>query len=276
MSVNNYPYQKNFELYLHQVPLAQITIDEYSATLIDLFEYLSNFNRGYQRDHRVSELFDRDVQQYMNMLVSERNITNTTYNKVLSHLNIYFKYLFTQDLTQKLPTLTLKGKERKTPASVSVKWLNELPVIIADDRIHIYTRLVMLLISKGYNLKEFLQPGFYHEFEQIQWSPSEQEFINKFKAFIGPIQIRQSSSDIFLKQRFAGDPHITIQGIHKYLKPDEQKIGMQLKPSQLFQSYIVDYILKHPRLSDTELSEHLRLDMVSILYYRKLIHNLEH
>ncbi|MBW1605553.1 phage integrase N-terminal SAM-like domain-containing protein [Lactobacillus sp. Sy-1] len=275
MTVNNYPYQKNFEAYLHQVALAQITIDEYSATLVDLFEYLSNFNAGYQKDHRVSELFDRDIQQYMNMLVDERNITNTTYNKVLSHLNIYFKYLFTQELTQKLPTLNLKGKERKTPASVSVKWLQELPVILADDQVHIYTRLVLLLISKGYNLKEFLQPGFYRAFEQIKWTPDEQAFIDQFQTFIAPIRVRQNSPDIFLKQRFAGDPHITLQGIHKYLKPDEQKIGMQLKPSQLFQSYVVDYILKHPRLSDTDLSETLRLDMVSILYYRKLIHNLD-
>ncbi|MEJ6400658.1 phage integrase N-terminal SAM-like domain-containing protein [Nicoliella lavandulae] len=276
MTTNNYPYQANFETYLKQVALAPITISEYSSTLIDLFEYLSNFNHGYQKDHRVNQLYDRDIQQYMNMLVSERNITNTTYNKVLSHLNIYFKYLFSHDFTQKLPTLNLKGKERQLPSSVSLKWLKELPNIITDDQVHIYTRLVLLLISKGYSIKEFLQPGFYKEFEQIKWQGFEQPFINQFKAFIEPIQVRQSSPDIFLKQRFAGDPHITLAGIHKYLKPDEKKLGMPLKPSQLFQSYVVDYFLKHPDLSDTKLSSNLRLDMVSVLYYHQLIHKMNH
>ncbi|MHA8111151.1 phage integrase N-terminal SAM-like domain-containing protein [Lactobacillaceae bacterium Melli_B4] len=274
MPTNNYPYQAEFINYLKQTDLAPITIREYSSTLIDLFEYLSNFNQGYQQDHRVSQLFDRDIQQYMDMLVNKRNITNTTYNKVLSHLNIYFKYLFSHDFTQKLPTLNLKGRERKPLASVSVKWLQQLPYILADDRVHIYTRLVLLLISKGYNLKEFLQPNFYREFDQIKWSPDEQVFIDKFKNFIGPIQARQSSPDIFLKQRFAGDPHITLPGIHKYLKPDEKKIGMTLKPSQLFQSYVVAYILDHPNLSDTELSTNLRLDMLSILYYHNLIQKI--
>ena len=95
----SYPYQDAFNRTLRQRAMAQATQDEYNATLTDFFKYLENFNPTYQRDHRVNQLQTPDVEQYLAMLVDARKIQNQTYNKVLSHLNVYFKFLFSHSWT---------------------------------------------------------------------------------------------------------------------------------------------------------------------------------
>ncbi|MCL0330496.1 phage integrase N-terminal SAM-like domain-containing protein [Apilactobacillus xinyiensis] len=271
MSTNNYPYQDGFEQYLSIQGLAAITIDEYTATLIDMFEYLSNFNLGYQENHKVSQLLDRDVEQYMQMLVNNRSIQNLTYNKILSHINIYFKFLFTHGFTNNLPTLTLKGKPKPQKIKgLSTKWLSALPEILTDEKVNPYTKLVLLLISKGFSVKEFLKPGFYKLMNKINFSENEKQFLKSFDDFIKPIQLKQNSNDIFLKQRYSDNPILTLPGLHKYLNPSEKLLGIELNPSVLYQSYIINYMVQFGHnLPDDVLSQKLNLDPTSIIYYRK-------
>lgn len=267
---NQYPYQDVFEQYLENEGLAQLTINEYQTVLTDLFSYMSTFNTGYQRDHRVAALFDRDIEQYLAMLINERHVTNGTYNKMLSHINIYFKYLFTHNLISQFPTLTLKGKSKEQLRAPSTKWLYALPEIMANDQLSYYTRLTMLLTNRGYTVKEMLTPGFYTQVAPTSFNDWETLFWAEFTKFITPIQARQHSQDLFLKQRFDGDPHLTVPGLHKYLKPDEKLLGIPLTPTKLYQSMVVNYFLTHDKLSDQELAANLRLDPQSIAYYHQL------
>ena len=108
-------------------------------------------------------------------------------------------------------------------------------------------------------------------FNQITFSDAEKFFINLFNKFIQPIQLKQNSQDIFLKQRLAENPHITSAGLHKYLTPSEQYLGFSLSPSELFTGYVIDFIKKNPDLSDSKLSSQLNLDLSSINYYKGLI-----
>ncbi|TPR13894.1 phage integrase N-terminal SAM-like domain-containing protein [Apilactobacillus timberlakei] len=270
MTTNNYPYQKSFEKNLNINGLAKVTIKEYTSTLIDMFEYLSNFNIGYQKNHHVNQLFDRDIQQYMNMLVEKRQINNSTYNKVLSHINIYFKYLFSHDFSDKLPTLTLKGRDRNKESKINIKWIEQMPNILNDPNVHPYTKMTLLLISKGFKSSEFLKINFYRVFKKINFNSYEKKFINQYNNFIKPIQGKQSSKDIFLKQRIANDPHLTLPGLHKYLKPSEEYLSFSLNPTDLFQGYILNYVIKNPGENEFELSNHLNLDLASVIYYKKL------
>lgn len=267
---NAYPYQEIFERYLNRQELAQPTIAEYRSVLTDLFNFLSNFNASYQVDHRVATLLDRDVEQYLAMLVNQRQVTNGTYNKMLSHINIYFKYLFTHDLITHYPTLTLKGKSHDDLKAPTTKWLHLMPTILANQQLAVYTRFTLLLSSRFYTISEFLTPGFYQQLNPKSFNPSEQTFWQDYQQFIRPLQKRQHSQDLFLKQRLAGDPHLTAAGLHKYLKPDEKLLGFSLTPTRLYQSAILDFLLQHPSLSDQQLSEKLRLDPQSLTYYRQL------
>ena len=267
---NAYPYQDTFEASLEKQELAELTIAEYRSVLTDLFNYLSLFNEGYQRDHRVDAIFDRDVEGYLAMVVNERNVTNGTYNKLLSHINIYFKYLFTHQLISQYPTVTLKGKSKDDLQPLSLKWLYALPEILQNDSLSYYSRLVMLLTRHGFTVSEMLTPGFYEQIDPSVFKDEEAVFWQAFLSFIGPIQERQNSKDIFLKQRFSEAPHLTLPALHKYLKPDAAKLGITLSPTKLYQSVIVDALLNAPKLSDSDLIERYRLDPQSIDYYRKL------
>lgn len=268
--VNAYPYQDSFETMLTGQELADLTIAEYRSVLTDLFNYLSLFNVGYQRDHRVDAIFERDVEQYLGMLVTERHVTNGTYNKILSHINIYFKYLFTHQLISQYPTVTLKGKSKEDLQPPSIKWLYALPELLANSDLSYYTRLTMLLAHRGFSVSEMLTPGFYKELEPSAFESYEMAFWQDFQRFIEPIQARQNSKDIFLKQRLSTDPHLTLPGLHKYLKPDEVKLGITLNPTKLYQSAILDFVINHPKMPDSELMTRFRLDPQSIDYYRKL------
>lgn len=267
---NAYPYQEAFDQYLKMQELAPLTITEYHSVLADLFNYLSNFNEGYRRDHRVTTLLDRDVEQYLAMLTNQRQVTPGTYNKMLSHINIYFKYLFTHDLIQHYPTLTLKGRSRETLKTPTTKWLYLMPDILENDELSYYTRLTLLLTRHFYTVTELLTPGFYRQLPSLQLDADEQRFWGAFQQFIEPIQLKQNSKDIFLKQRLAGDPHLTSAGLHKYLKPDENLLGMSLAPTQLYQSAVVDYLLTHPTEKTSQLTQILRLDPQSLAYYQQL------
>lgn len=271
---NNYPYQDSFEKNLLSKDLSKVTIDEYNKILAELFNYLSEFNKGYQSDHRVENLFNRDIEAYLNMLLTNRQISSSTYNKILSHINVYFNYLFTHNLNSNLPTIELKGLKKASKEDINVKWINELDSILMNNNVHFYARMTMLLTSKGYKSEEFLQKGFYKQLSSIDFNENELKFKSSFDEFIKPIQEKQSSSDIFLKQRLSEQPNITIQGLHKYLKTSEDVLNISLNPSTLFQSYIVFYIQKNPNLNDIELSTHLNLDLSSINYYKQLAYKL--
>lgn len=267
---NAYPYQEVFERYLNRQELAQPTIAEYRSVLTDLFNFLSNFNAGYQADHRVATLLDRDIEQYLAMLVNQRQVTNGTYNKMLSHINIYFKYLFTHNLITHYPTLMLKGKSHDDLKAPTTKWLHLMPAILANRQLAVYTRLTLLLSSRYYTISEFLTPGFYQQLNTADFKDDERAFWQEYQQFIRPLQERQHSQDLFLKQRLAGDPHLTAASLHKYLKPDEKLLGFALTPTRLYQSAILDYLLQHPNLSDQQLVKKLRLDPQSLNYYRQL------
>jgi len=270
-----YPYQDAFERVLMTRDIATATRDEYTTTLKDFFHYLENFNPTYQRDHRVNQLQTADVEQYLAMLINSRQIQNQTYNKVLSHLNVYFKFLFSHSWTPYLPTLDLKSKDLQESRPVNFRWVDDLDDLLADDRLHVYTRATLLLTAQGYPVQVFLKPGFTAKLTTTDWSPAARNFVAVWQHFVAPLQDRFQCPDWFLKQRAATNPHLTLPGLHKYLRPDEATAGFRLSPSTLYQGYLVHYLRRHPRLSDKEATEILHLEPDSIDYYRKLARHAE-
>jgi len=265
-----YPYQAAFNRLLPARAMAEATRDEYTTTLKDFFHYLENFNPTYQKTHRVRDLQTQDVEQYLSMLLTARQIQNQTYNKVLSHLNIYFKFLFSHRWTPYLPTLDLKSKPKQAPQPVNYRWVDDLTDYLADERLHIYTRLTLLLVSQGYPVQSFLKPGVTEKIDPHNWPATVQPFLKTFRDFIDPLQQRFLCDDWFLKQRAAADPHLTLPGLHKYLKPDEAVIGFALSPTVLYQGYLVNYLRRHPQKTDREVTAALNLPPDSIDYYRRL------
>ncbi|ANK59566.1 integrase [Loigolactobacillus backii] len=267
----SFPYQKSFNKYLQNKELAPITISEYQHTLTDFFDYLQQFNWAYQSDPDLNNILENDIRDYLTMLLNQRALKNDTYNKIMSHLNNYFKFLFTRELITNYPTVGLKGlpKERLT-TTFQTDWLQELPELLQNEQLTFYTRAALLLLAKGFTVKEFLSPGFYQQLDLSKLTPSERQFWSEFQTYRQPFATLQASQDLFLKTRRDTDqPQLTLPGLHKYLKRDGNILKITLLPSKLHQGYLMYYIINHRELSDQELMAALRLDPASLAYYKK-------
>lgn len=269
----NYPYQREFRRFLKQQRLAPLTIKTYDTSLTNLFNYLLANRPQFAAQPDLQHLAEADIRAYLDYLQTEKHITMTTYNKILSQLNRYFRYLFTHQLITTYPTLTLHGRAVTPNQRVSIKWLEKLDLLLADDHLHYYTRLVLLLSKYGYTVGEFLQPGFYRVWEQLTLTtPAEKQFRQAFNDYIAPRQQLQNSSDLFLKQRFhPSHPQLTNAALHKFLNQDEEYVGFSLAPKYLHQSYVLTYLKLHRQSSDQELEQALNLDPTSLLYYQRLL-----
>lgn len=268
-----YPYQKSFQAFLVKKELAPITITEYSRTLTDFFNYLRRFNWAYSSDPSLDNILANDVRDYLSMLLTQRDLKTDTYNKILSHLNGYFKFLFTRQLIQHYPTVTIKGfsKERLNP-TIATAWLNQLPTLLNNSQLSFYTRALLLFSAKGFTSRELLSPGFYEIAAKLNYSASEQTFLTAFKTFLNPRQQLQASPDLFLKTRLDREqPHLTAPALHKYLKKDAPLVNFSLSPQKLHQGYILSYLLQHQTETEQDLQLKLRLDPASLHYYRSLL-----
>ena len=268
----DFPYADRFSHYLkHDRLLADNTINDINHDVADLFNYLRHFNVLYQVNPDLDQLEETDIRAYFNMLQVERNIKNTTYNKVLTHLTTYFNFLFQNKLTTSLPTIGLKGLKRQTDDSLPLNWVDQLPLLLSDDSLSYYGRLVLLLTSHFYTVKEMLQPGFYQILDRESWLDFEQAFLAEFKNRQTDLQARQNSLDLFLKQRLnLANPTLTLPALHKYLKQDQAQLPFSFKPSQLYQNAVCYFLVSHQDLSDQQLATRLRLDLTSLNYYRQL------
>lgn len=267
----NYPYQDRFTLFLKQQGLAPLTVKTYDATLTHFFTYLMSNRPEFAANPQLKNLAEADVRSFLTALKENEQVTLSTYNKNLSHLNRYFRYLFTHQLIDIYPTLTLHGKATNSNKRLTTKWITKLPDILQDDHLHFYTRLTIFLASRGFTVSEFLAPGFEEVWHHLSPANSvERQFINAFNHFIQPLQALQKSPQIFLKQRYSPDnPGLSNAGLHKYLRQDENYLGFSLAPKFLHQAYILYELNQHPELSANQLMEKLRLDPASLLYYQK-------
>ena len=273
----DYPYQQNFRRFLDQQDLSPLTIKTYDTSLTNLFNYLRANRLLFAQQPTLNNLTETDVRAYLNYLRDDKQITMTTYNKILSQLNRYFRYLFTHQLISDYPTLTLHGQAVAPNQRVASKWLAKLDQLLADEHLHYYTRLTLLLSKYGFTVGEFLQPGFYQVFGQLPLAtPAEQRFRRQLLDYLAPRQRLQHSPDLFLKQRFnPTNPRLSNPALHKFLHQDEEYLGFSLAPKYLHQSYILLYLAEHRRDSDQQLEDALHLDPASLLYYQRLLINAD-
>ncbi|KRN88766.1 hypothetical protein [Ligilactobacillus ceti] len=268
--MHDFPYKKRFVKDLEDKYLESITIRDTCHDVADLFNYLRHFNYQYQISPELSQLQETDIKAYLNMLQVERKIKNTTYNKVLTHLNTYFNFLFINNLSTSLPTLKLKGLKRTTSSQIPFDWTENCQQYLADEQLSYYTRMVLLLTSHFYTISEFLQPDFYRVLERETWTEQEAQFLKEYQKALAPLQNLQASSDLFLKKRInLAEPNLTLAGLHKFLKKDQAQCDLKLIPRDLYQNSVRYYLQTHQTLTDQALMQKLRLDEKSLNYYRQ-------
>lgn len=271
-----FPYEKQFRHYLtNKRFLADSTQQDICSDVERLFTHLRGFNRVYQLNPSLSNITEADVRDYLNMLQVKRKIKNSTYNKTLTHLNVYFTFLFTNGLSTSLPTVAIKGLKKKTGQDVPLDWADSLQEYLEDSRLTLYTRMVLLCLARFYTVSEIVSPGFFRVLATDKFSGFEQDFVDRFMEGTSELRRRQNCEELFPKQRInLTEPCVTLPGIHKYLKKDQKYLDLRLVPQKLYQANVLNFIRKHQDMPDEKLCSVTHLEAGSLNYYRSMLASL--
>ncbi|HIY93598.1 site-specific integrase [Companilactobacillus sp. HBUAS56275] len=263
------PYLSGFEAHLKTRHISNKAHTEYMNSLNDFFNYTIQHNNDYKISEDIKDVHEMDVRLFKDFMLEKLQLSPSTINKVISNLNVYFKYLFSVKKTPEIPTLNINSvtvpKQTDFPTVVFLK----LPEYLKAD-LSVYTRLLILIISKGFNYKEALAPDFYRKFNQLDFNQDEQQFLDTYKTYIAPFRSFWDDQNLFLsRNKAANTPLLTVPALHRDLKRDSESTGLDLAPKKLYTTFIL-LALSTKELSDDQLRALDALDTASVLYYRRL------
>ncbi|WP_281164968.1 site-specific integrase [Liquorilactobacillus sicerae] len=264
----NYPLQSIFENHLFQQQLAAQTVLSYRHDLINFFRFLASNGR---QPTELKAITESDLRAYFLELKKAADITAATYNKVLSHLNQYFIFLFQAKQISTLPTLGLKSTPVTSNQPNQLFWSDQLAELLANPQISFYGRLTLLLTAHFFQSTEFLEADFYQIWQFEALNNFERQFMQQFKAFHQPLAKNQICEDLFLKRKTDHHaPRLTLPALHKYLKKDQNWLPFPFSPKNLRRDAILSFLIRHRNLTSLTCCRKLHLDLKSLNYYRLL------
>lgn len=263
------PYLTAFEAYLKTRHISDKAHTEYLNSLNDFFTYTIQHNNDYKISEKITDVHEMDVRLFKDFMLENLQLSPSTINKVLSNLNVYFKYLFSVKKTPEIPTLNINSVTVPKQADFPVAVFLKLPHYLQAD-LSIYTRLLILIVAKGFNYKEALEPDFYLKFNQLTFDEDEQRFLKLYQTYIEPYKTYWKNDNLFLsRNRGANTPLLTVAALHRDLKRDSEKTGLDLAPKKLYTTYIL-LALSTRELSADQQRTLDALDTPSLMYYRRL------
>lgn len=263
------PYLTGFEAYLKTRKISDKAHTEYMNSLNDFFTYTIQHNPDYKITEDIKDVHEMDVRLFKNFMLEELKLSASTINKVISNLNVYFKYLFGAKKTPEIPTLNINSVTVPKQSDFPVEVFLKLPYYLQSD-LSVYTRLLILIVAKGYNYKEAMQADFYKKFNQLKFNEDETKFLNIYQNYIGPYKTYWNNENLFLsRNRGANSPLLTVPAIHRDLKRDSEATNLDLSPKKLYTTFIL-LALSTKELSADQQRALDALDTPSLMYYRRL------
>jgi len=263
------PYLSGFNAYLKIRDISPKAHTEYMNSLNDFFTYTIQHNTDYKISEDIKDVHEMDVRLFKNFMMENLKLSPSTINKVISNLNVYFKYLFGIKKTPEIPTLNINSVTVPKQTDFPVEVFLRLPEYLKSN-LSIYTRLLILIISKGFNYKEALAPDFYKKFNQLEFNTDEQQFLSLYKTYVKPYRLFWNNDNLFLsRNKGANSPILTVAALHRDLKRDSDATGLDLSPKKLYTTFIL-LALSTKELSAIQLNALDALDTPSLLYYRRL------
>lgn len=263
------PYLTGFEAYLKTRHISKKAHTEYMNSLTDFFNFTIQHNNDYKITENIKDVHEMDVRLFKDFMLDNLQLSASTINKVISNLNVYFKYLFSVKKTPEIPTLNINSVTVPKQSDFPVEVFLKLPQYLKQD-LSIYTRLLILIIAKGFNYKEALSADFYKKFNQMDFDDDEKEFLNLYKTYIEPYRSYWNNDNLFLsRNRGANSPLLTVPAIHRDLKKDSEVTSLDLSPKKLYTTFILLALSTHELSMDQQRALDA-LDTPSLMYYRRL------
>lgn len=256
--MKDYPYQKEFDLYCkvqkHYADSTMLVVRK--SVAIFWKYYVANSNVEATINHVKSS----DIQDFLNGLETKLGLKKNTINKYISHLKVYFTFLYTHHLIDSYPVVEINGRKFNRMHHYLINWMDKLPQIAQLDGIHPVTVKMMVGIALGYLPNEVLRLRYSDVIEQIKDSSLRQYIMKNVNFGI--------SKDPYLLGKKFGGYYSSDYHLAQSVKADRKIIGMDITLQDLRLSYVYS-ILSEKDLTDEELERKLRVNDKTLFYYRQ-------
>lgn len=254
-----YPYEHEFFEYCktekHYTDGTMLIVTRSIQTFWNYYKTSDN-----DSETKLNNIQASDIQNFLNSLETKLNLKKNTINKYLSHIRLYFTFLYSHHLIDNYPMLEINGRKFNRKHIYVINWMDKLPQIAKIPNIHPVTIKMMIGISLGYLPEEVLRLRYDDVFPQIN-SYELRRYLKLNCDFTN-----DDNPYILSKKKggfYASDFHLAQEA-----KPDRDLIGMDITLQNLRLSYVYS-ILNNKNLTDEQLQRKLKVNAKSLLYYRQ-------
>lgn len=255
-----FPYEDQYEVYCKDIKnLADKTLEYTFAIIGDFF----NFNSDqYPGGRDLNSITNNDLHNYFVYLKEQRNFKTRTVNKYITVLKQYFTYLYTARFIDHFPLANARGLAFNEKAVYFVNWEKFIPKMIGN--VEPETILLLTSIAVGFTPKEILS---------LRWTDISSQLDNTtVKSYIrNHLNFDKTDNPYLFEDNRFNDSYIhpltSWTSILSKIKPDKDKLNMNLAPEKLRLSHIYSLVLRTD-MTDEELMNKLHCCQKKIVYYR--------
>lgn len=151
----NYPYQKQFQRYCKtERHYADSTMLIVNLSLDVFWRY---FQGSSDEALNIKDIQASDIQAFLDSLETKLNLKKNTINKYLSHIRLYFTFLYSHGLIDHYPMLEINGRKFNRQRRYTINWMPYIPQIAQIKNIHPETVFMMIGIAQGFLPNEVLK-----------------------------------------------------------------------------------------------------------------------
>ena len=208
----------------------------------------------------LNELEASDIQNFLDSLETALQLKKSTINKYLSHIRLYFAFLYSHHLIDHYPMLEISGRKFSRKHVYLIDWMDYLPQIAAIPQIHPETIMMLVGIAKGFYPDEVLKLRYSDIIGSVT-NPDLKRYIKEHLNF------SQNSDPYILGKEFGGTYPADFHLVQRLIA-DRKKLGMEITLQSLRLSFVYS-ILNRKNMTDQELEKILRINGKTLAYYRE-------
>lgn len=253
-----YPYQKAFQRYCKQERhYADSTMQIVNLSINVFWRY---FQGGSDEEPSIKEIQAANIQEFLDSLETNLDLKKNTINKYLSHIRLYFTFLYSHGLIDHYPMLEINGRKFNRQRRYVINWMPYIPKIAAIKNIHPETIMMLVAIAQGFTPNQALKLRYSSVIGGVT-DPKLKYYIKSHLNF------EQDDDPYILGKKFGGFYSSDFHLIQK-VKPDRKLLGMELTLQSLRLDYVYS-LLSQGKMTDDELMQKLHINAKTLVYYRQ-------
>lgn len=252
-----YPYETAFHQYCkNERHYADSTLLIVSRSIVTFWNYFQN---GTDEQLNLNDLQASDIQNFLDSLETNLQLKENTINKYLSHIRLYFTFLYSHGLVDHYPMLEINGRKFSRKRKYVINWMSHIAEISQIKSIHPETVLMMVGIAQRFKPEEVLKMRYNTVIGKVT-DDGLRKYIKKHVNF-------EIDDDPYLLGKKFGGYYASDFPLARMTEADRKLIGMPITLQSLRLSFVYS-ILAQKDKTDAELEKILRINSKTLFYYR--------